>query len=101
MAKLITRGLPLGLQAPKQKNFTAEAPKHSGPSGKPTGCRVEDVLGSRIIKVLLLKEVCVALHLFIFNICFDTGLKAMSTFECTQQVTGNKYADNIHARLIK
>lgn len=50
-----------------------------------------------IIKELLLEEFWAPLSLIFFGHCFNTGLKSMSTFECTQQIAGNKYAHNIHA----
>ena len=46
-----------GLQKPTKEETAAETQEHSKPSGKPTGCRVEDVLARWVIKELLLEEV--------------------------------------------
>ena len=83
-----------GYKTHKNLQLATKSPKAPTPKTRrsqptsPTGCRVEDVLGSRIVEELLLKEVCTALHLIIFVICFDTGLKAMSTLNVLSKSQG-------------
>ena len=58
MVKVAYRGFAnQGLQKPTKGSLYSRNPKRLKPSGKPTGCRVEDVLVGWVVKELLLEEV--------------------------------------------